>query len=566
MADSYEINLEIQGGEQPELVMETEGGATDGASARNAEAWAAGTRNGVPVGENDPAYHNNSKYYRDSAAAIAAGDVIDDDAGHGDTMLAWSADKLVGEFGGKAPAIVVSDTTPEPVKTFSDGADGMPMALKVGVEPVQDLHGYDNPWPGGGGKNLLPNVKKVITANAVVIGQETSYATTWEIPLKAGTYTVSAIFDNVSYYLHYRNAANTIAGNSTLNSRPSATFTVPSDDTFAFYVYLSGGVDISKIVSFQLESGSSVTDYAPYSNVCPISGWTGAEVTRTGRNLCKSQENNTIIATVKPGTYTFSLKNSGGNNTGINIKDGSSTGELIANTYGITSVLSMTFAVSKETDLFLNGYNGFATYASDFMLVPGSSPMEYEPYQGNTYQITFPSEAGTVYGGTLTVNADGTGTMVVDSVKETYDENSGLSYVGGSQGYPSYFTKKVSSNYSRIITCNEFAKAFINWDNYNNGIRLVSSYFRVRFTPLFDTLEALNTWIASNNIEVLYELTTPQVYTISAPQVETLKGMNTIFADTGDIKAVEYPADTKLFIEKKISELQALILENISNS
>ena len=100
MAESYEIDLEIQGGEQPEIVMEVESGATDGASARNAEAWAAGTRNGVPVGENDPAYHNNSKYYRDSAAAIAAGDVIDDDAGIGDYDLTWSADKLAGEFGG----------------------------------------------------------------------------------------------------------------------------------------------------------------------------------------------------------------------------------------------------------------------------------------------------------------------------------------------------------------------------------------------------------------------------------------------------------------------------------
>jgi len=34
--------------------------------------------------------------------------------------------------------------------------DGYPLDdLKVYLEPQQDLHGYTNPWPGGGGKNLL---------------------------------------------------------------------------------------------------------------------------------------------------------------------------------------------------------------------------------------------------------------------------------------------------------------------------------------------------------------------------------------------------------------------------
>lgn len=39
----------------------------------NAEAWAMGTRGGVPVTSDDPAYHNNSKYYADLAASAATG-------------------------------------------------------------------------------------------------------------------------------------------------------------------------------------------------------------------------------------------------------------------------------------------------------------------------------------------------------------------------------------------------------------------------------------------------------------------------------------------------------------
>ena len=38
--------------------------------ASDAEAWAKGTRNGKPVAEDDPAYENNAKHYRDNAAEI----------------------------------------------------------------------------------------------------------------------------------------------------------------------------------------------------------------------------------------------------------------------------------------------------------------------------------------------------------------------------------------------------------------------------------------------------------------------------------------------------------------
>ena len=54
----------------------------------------------------------------------------------------------------KAPAIDEAISTPADVMTFADGADGVPMQVQVGIDPVQDLHGYDHPWPAGGGKNL----------------------------------------------------------------------------------------------------------------------------------------------------------------------------------------------------------------------------------------------------------------------------------------------------------------------------------------------------------------------------------------------------------------------------
>ena len=57
--------------------------ASAGGSVKDAEAWAVGTKDGTPVEETDPQYHNNSKYYagraNDSATAAAgsAGDASD---------------------------------------------------------------------------------------------------------------------------------------------------------------------------------------------------------------------------------------------------------------------------------------------------------------------------------------------------------------------------------------------------------------------------------------------------------------------------------------------------------
>ena len=96
-------------------------------SAEDSEAYAVGTRNGVDVESDDPAYENNAKYYAEEAATVledkldapatagTAGQVltsdgeggqawadpsgaIDDTAGEGDTDVTWSADKLDGEF------------------------------------------------------------------------------------------------------------------------------------------------------------------------------------------------------------------------------------------------------------------------------------------------------------------------------------------------------------------------------------------------------------------------------------------------------------------------------------
>lgn len=63
------------------------------------------------------------------------------------------------------------------------------------------------------------------------------------------------------------------------------------------------------------------------------------------------------------------------------------------------------------------------------------------------------------------------------------------------------------------------------------------------------------------DVQVVLPLATPITYHLTPQEITTLLGQNNIWADTGDM-SVTYRADTKLYIDKKFTELQALILEN----
>lgn len=57
----------------------------------DAEAYALGTREGVPVDEDDPAYHHNAKYYADISSEAIQDDVIS-------LYTTWSSSKLTTDF------------------------------------------------------------------------------------------------------------------------------------------------------------------------------------------------------------------------------------------------------------------------------------------------------------------------------------------------------------------------------------------------------------------------------------------------------------------------------------
>lgn len=183
--------------------------------------------------------------------------------------------------------------------------------LVVGIDPIQDLHGYDNPWPAGGGVNKF-NVEDIQPFNSNVIVTKTNDSftvtnnniyyvnpfrgstadMTWN--LQPGEYTISmetAVSFNLPVYASTDGTSYSWYNNGINAGQLSRTFTVSAEKpyiTIRGQLEANGSVTISK---FQLQSGSTVTAWAPYSNICPISG-------RSSVNVIVSTSTNPLDGTI----------------------------------------------------------------------------------------------------------------------------------------------------------------------------------------------------------------------------------------------------------------------------
>ena len=241
--------------------------------------------------------------------------------------------------------------------SFNAVNGGTMKSVSVPFSATQDLHGYANPWPAGGGKNnfyyptnfnstgsygLVYKYDKD-TETFSITGTNTKTSAYIALFLKAsdGTATPSMTVGQTCYVYHnlptgtYMNltyldgngvtkAFSIIGGGAGTGDYVQRSFIVPND--YASFSQLQIGIygsatQINKTdIHIALGTDSAFTEWTPYSNICPISGRTGLSVYRTGKNLCSVNElpanptyywgsNYSIIVnilnTLPTGTYTM---------------------------------------------------------------------------------------------------------------------------------------------------------------------------------------------------------------------------------------------------------------------
>ena len=307
-----------------------------------------------------------------------------------------------------------------------------------------------------------------------------------------------------------------------------------------------------------VQSGSG--DPSP-DNIRPITGWTGCNVTRCGKNLFDPGNG---IQDKLLGRGTGSLST----NTSYMVSNFMPVEPLKSYYYGDfniwyhtlydanKNILSGTLGSTNATKITIPDSNARYIRISCEKTKQNTAffsetATAYEPYQGTTYTVDWTTEAGTVYGGSLDVT---TGVLTVEYVSETVTGNStiasngGLPYGGRQIRYTPTANKAIPTVATADVWCDRFKVENANLENTVTG-RLTDGNILFNMPASCTTFALSRAWFNDNNTQIVFKLATPQTYQLTPQEVRTLLGTNNIFSDCSSVE-VEYRADTKLYIEK----------------
>lgn len=502
-------------------------------------------------------------------------------------------------------ASYVTETVSGSIASFDDGADDVPVKdLKVHIAPKQDLHGYDHPWPAGGGKNLAHDVNYFDPKNQYGNLIDATYS------LKAGKrYIFSFNTPNTG-----KNAYRQSPANLGLDAASEYSWTC---DGLRHSFYGTATADVTKeniniiaradatsdigtglLSNFMIEEVANdvvvPSSYEPYSNICPIEGWEEVGVTRTGKNLlsfsASSLTHNGVTFTINEDNTILCSGTANGtavmNITDL-VKHFPNGMDLILygcpRNGGYASKYSL-YATNNEGNTWyaIDEGNGFRINDLSFTkiqiiirnginanglifkpmvcLATANDPTAFEPYNyaSGTLPITLPSEASTVYGGTLDVT---TGELVatmaeVDLGTLTWSigTTSGNGKRFSASNRPDAPAKGFPLGTLSTLVCSSF-KTITGAASYSgaNGIAVAqNSNEFFAYDSIYADYTAAQFKTAMSGVQLVYELATPITYYLTPTEVASLLGANNIWSDAGDV-IVEYRADTKKYIAKQIA-------------
>ena len=437
-------------------------------------------------------------------------------------------------------------------------------ALSVKLEPIQDLNGYDNPWPAGGGVNKID------------VNQLVSYGTTYGLTISfdgdwivlSGEYTPTnqaanfriATLRDTSVFPVTKFKA--FPDSNTSSHMTSAPFGL-ADGNKTLTIYISGMVQGEtynlrcKIVGY--EGDTAPTEWTPYSNICPISGHTDADVTRTGVNVWDEEwelgglqggTGNPFNATdrirsvnycpCKPSTSYYGYF--GATSSVLIVWWFDEEKHYIDAVDGSNKVIT---APANAAFFKISTYSGnYTTYLNDISINYPSTDTTYHAYVGTTYPIPL---GQTVYGGTLDVTS---GKLTIKwknidmgTANWNLHSNTANRQAWSMANSGSLIQAAVSQNDKVHAISPAFKSGSYNdtWTPYmiavpnNNGTGLVACFESNAYSTNTEVQQALN------GVQLVYELAEPFEITLTPTQVELLQGENNLFSD-GEMTLV-YLAD-----------------------
>ena len=356
----------------------------------------------------------------------------------------------------------------------------------------------------------------------------------------------------------------------------------------------SSGTTIDNVTVYPMWSLASdpPTEWEPYENICPINGHDEVDVVRTGKNLLHhiypSETKNGVTFTentdgtvkvngtatantehsltyritstygtcfLKKGTYIISGCPSGGGSSkyeiGINTTVGGS-GVTLARDYG--SGATFTLADDGLVGTWIIVRNGVTVNNLVFrpmIVVTTETDTTYEPYNGNTYTTAL---GRTVYRGTIDLAS---GVLKLTHSLATFTGTGNWGTEVTSDGRRSYYQNLVTANkmtdrktgalYGELTS-----NMLVGTQSAIVGQVYVSSGGYLNCRPGFGTTAAdWKSFLASNNLQIMYPLETPQTYKLSPQSISTLVGQNNVWGGQGNVELSYHIPITNLLVKRQ---------------
>lgn len=303
---------------------------------------------------------------------------------------------------GETPETVEADVQTETgeIVTFETVAESPITSASVALSPIQSLNGYDSPWPGGGRKNILPdsydsgdtytsgnvtfkkNADGSVTVSCSTADSATrNYSlikTNGASPFKAGTYITTC--GNVTGQSGGNKlqliigSGNSTIPYSTVDQNNPKTFTLDSDNATLGYCLIQAFAGFTGTVTvYPMIRKSTISDatWEPYSNICPISGHTGAELNIAAEY--DAEDKTTYSVTFPESIYD-------GNHDFIS---GKATATMASVDLGTLNYTYM--SLSNGRNAFVAEINGIKPHTSNDDVLPAISSM----YSAVSYNATW---------------------------------------------------------------------------------------------------------------------------------------------------------------------------------
>ena len=482
---------------------------------------------------------------------------------------------------------------------YESGTEGLGIAAVSYLEPQQS--GSGDPYPYLGGKNIFPpwhedsfemngvtftkqadgSIRAQGTPTAHAYITLTDYKTMRAHGFSEGPYTIHGLpAMSDAWFVDLIGDANTQNINFYQNGVVDFSEEVEGNGTYAWRIVITPNVgEVDLVFKIQIEAGSTATEWQPSENIRPITGYDAVKLNHAGKNLCPTGSvelvhwavpNNDILNglnSLPAGTYTFSAKWRLTHTTtdvgtmaptdlyGISFYCGddnlartqyewstTSIGAVVENSWSFTVKDEH---VGKFTHAYLYGVGnnqiGATGYATIYDIqIESGSATSYTPYQGKLHTVQI---GQTVYGGKFDWL---TGKLVAEWVCLGFDGSNILWEANnGSMDTLFYLPTSFHNNIptakmgGRCMCTHAPSKDAPPIDQIGCSVRTESDA-GIIYLNLGVQAGAyeFNQYVAENGVQIAYELATPIEIQLTPTQISELEGINTLYGDGSNIRAI----------------------------